>query len=748
MLTLKRLYLALLAVLLFFAVNPPFFIEAFELKIYDLMVRYSAPGRPDPRVIIIGIDQKSLDTFGRWPWPRDVIGRVIEKLAIYGARVTALDITFASEVDDAAAKVVEELAEDFDKLDTGGAVPEFREKLLQARSRFTKDESLARSISKAGNVVTGYFFHGKQGEVDRDAGSVSLMDESIYPFRIKLSRRSEDSRGAHIWFNVAGVEPNIPLVQKASRASGFLNAWPDSDGVIRSHPMVIESKGSIYPSLALVSAALYRGAWDNDVQVVFGDGMLEGVSIAGSFLPLDPYGRLSLKYLGEDSTFPVISAADVLTRPDDDRALVESLKDKIAIIGATAAQIYDLRVTPLGYTAGVEVQANAISVALTGVSISALDWQRLYDAALTLVIGLFLLYALPRLRVFVGLMMIVTMLAGLVRFNYWMLAENHLWLYSVIPGLAIIVGFVTITTWEYISEQESKRFIKDAFGRYLSVKIINQIVQDPSLLKLGGEKRVMTAFFSDVAGFTTISEQLSPAQLVSLLNEYLSQMSRIIHELDGTVDKYEGDAIIAFWGAPVRIDNHAQLCVLAAIRQQRKLVQMREKWREQGRDELFVRMGINTGPMVVGNMGSKERMDYTIMGDSVNLAARLEWANKYYGTYLMISEFTYELVKDNVMCRELDIVRLPGKKEAIRQYEALEEMENVSEAQRRFVWMFRHALATFRRMDFMKASRLFESCEKLRPEGDATCKLYIKRCAQLASAPPPEDWDRVYELSK
>jgi adenylate cyclase len=347
-----------------------------------------------------------------------------------------------------------------------------------------------------------------------------------------------------------------------------------------------------------------------------------------------------------------------------------------------------------------------------------------------------------------GLILTGSLFAGLGLFNYYAFSEWSLWLNTIVPSMMLVIGFTTVTVWNYIAEQKSKRFIHDAFGRYLSPKVISQIIENPRQLKLGGDKRMMTAFFSDVAGFTTISEKLSPAQLVKLLNQYLSEMTDIIHHTDGTLDKYEGDAIIAFWGAPIPVENHAEQCVLSAVRQQRKLTELREEWRKKGKDELAVRIGINTGPMVVGNMGSKERMDYTMIGDAVNLAARLEGANKYYGSYILISEYTYEEVRTKFLCRQLDIVRVQGKKEPIRLYEVVEELGMVNDGQRRLARYFEQALNAFHNLDFTVASKLFERCDKLRAGGDIACKLYLTRCAELIESPPPDDWDRVYDLAK
>lgn len=742
--TLNRIYIALLAAFVVVAFKPPAFIEAFELKIYDLFTVYSAPSKPDPRVVIVGVDEDALDAFGRWPWPRSVIGDLVTKLSKFGASVIALDMTFTTQTGEKTSDVVDKiesviLNEGVDKRN-----PEFYEKFVSLRDDFSKDEYLAEAIGKAGNVVSGFLFHRNRSVSE----SVSERKrEIIRPYRIKLTRRDAESRKASIDSGFAGVEPNIPIIQKASAATGFLNVEPDRDGVFRSYSMLVENKGDFYPSMALASVMLYREAL-SDAQVLFRHGLFKGVDVGGRMLETDESGAVLLRYLGPDGTFPTISVADIMATPDSDTSMRKILEGKIALVGATATQIYDLRATPFGITAGVEVQANAMAAALESLYISKFGWQSAYDAMLTLVLGLILLFILRRVNVYAGLGFTALMFAALVGFNYLVFSRSHVWLNSVIPSGFLMTGFITVTVYHYISEQKSKRFIQDAFGKYLSPKVINQIIENPGLLTLGGEKRVMTAFFSDIAGFTTLSEKLQPTELVSLLNEYLSAMTDIILELDGTVDKYEGDAIIAFWGAPLPIENHAELCVLAAARMQEKLDEMAEGWTRKGLGGLRVRMGINTGPMVVGNMGSTTRMDYTMMGDSVNLAARLEGANKYYGSRILVSEFTRALIKDRFLTRELDKVRVAGKKDAIKLYEVVGLSDDVSGELRRATEIFENAIKAFRKLDLEKAEELFRKCDSLRGGGDIASQLYIERIAELKRNPPSADWDYVYDLAK
>lgn len=289
--------------------------------------------------------------------------------------------------------------------------------------------------------------------------------------------------------------------------------------------------------------------------------------------------------------------------------------------------------------------------------------------------------------------------------------------------------------------------VRNLLGKVVSPDVATELLKSKEL-KLGGEERTMTAFFSDIAGFTSISEKMEPAGVVDLLNEYLSAMSDIIYEFGGTVDKYIGDAIVAFWGAPLAVENHPELCVKAAVAMQKKLMELRASWRVQGRPELFIRAGINTGRMVVGNMGSKDRMDYTIVGDAVNLAARLEGANKHYGANILTSEFTQVHIREKFLVRELDIVRVEGKEEPVRIFEVIDHIENASKEQRDFVRLFEHALSAFRNLDLERAEELFKTCHEYSRTSDKACELYLRRIAKLRLSPPPEGWDKVYQLDK
>ena len=320
-----------------------------------------------------------------------------------------------------------------------------------------------------------------------------------------------------------------------------------------------------------------------------------------------------------------------------------------------------------------------------------------------------------------------------------------IWLEIVSAVNVIILSVIIVLSYRYITEEREKKYIKGAFQHYLSPTIIEQLVENPDMLSLGGERKVLTAYFSDVAGFSSISEKLSPEELVSLLNEYLTEMCDIILGYEGTVDKFEGDAIIAFFGAPISLDAHAKRACFASLDMQAKLVELRKMWREQGKPELNVRMGLNTGAMVVGNMGSKTRMDYTMMGDSVNLAARLEGAGKLYGIYTLISQFTYEVVGEFVEVRELDRIRVMGKEEPVVVYELLSRAGELDDDTKKLVTGYNRGLELYKGAKFKQAGAEFTALMKDFPD-DGPAKTYVARCEEFAAEPPPSDWDGVYVL--
>ena len=423
---------------------------------------------------------------------------------------------------------------------------------------------------------------------------------------------------------------------------------------------------------------------------------------------------------------------------------VEKLRDHSVIIGYTATAAHDIGVTPLAPEyPKMGTYHNIVNTILQKAFIRKIDAPITYAIMLLLALGIGVV--IQRLS---ATRSIITMIGSIVLANLAVMllfAFANIWVDQLGITLALFLPSIVITSVKFMSEESQKRFIKSAFSHYLSPRVIDQIIKNPDYLKLGGEARQITIFFSDVAGFSTISESLTPPELVALLNEYLSQMTDIILGHDGTVDKYEGDAIMAFYGAPNRLADHAVKACLAAIDMKKRLAEMREVWRKLGKHELRVRMGMNTGEAVVGNMGSHTRMDYTAMGDAVNLASRLEGANKFYGTYAMISQSTYEAARDAVETRQLDLIRVVGKTEPITVYELLGRKGQLPDYMYEMLSKYNEGLELFKAREWEKARNAFRAGLRV-VKDDGPCKTYVDRCTEFMSSPPPKNWDGVYKL--
>lgn len=470
-------------------------------------------------------------------------------------------------------------------------------------------------------------------------------------------------------------------------------------------------------------------------------------------VPLDHFNDLWVDYsrLPAGITFLTkyagLSAIEVLDLEDLDEDEIEELQDlimdKIVLVGDTTEVSHDIFETPVGEIYGVEFLANTINTIMNGAPIQPADFSGEVAVLIILMFLVLGLSQLPKLETLAFLAVLATYIA-LAFYTY---AYHGIAFSMSYALLALIFSFVAINLYKFILERRQKSFIKGAFSQYLSPTVIDAIVKDPSKLTLGGERREMTAYFSDIQKFSTISESLTPEELVNLLNLYLTEMCDIISSYHGTVDKFEGDAIIAFWGAPLGQPDHAKLACFATLDMQKRLMEMRKQFREEERPQLFVRMGVNSGPIVVGNMGSSQRMDYTIMGDAVNLAARLEGANKFYKTYTMISEFTHAQAGEFLDTRPTDIIRVVGRKEPVTVYEALDRKNQLSGDKALVVENYLQGYECYHNRDFAAAAPCFEKALEIDDE-DGPSAEYLKRCEAFKLQPPGKDWDGVHTLTE
>jgi len=666
-----------------------------EWKSWDARVHLLAdPSRADADIVLLAVDQSSLDIYEKeqglgWPWPRQIYAPVL------------------------------------DFLKTGGAKAVFFDLMLTEASTFGIDDDrlLAEAMTRSGKVFLPFFLSREEQEAATAAEEV--LARSAWP------RDLAPSSG------VAGIVPparsvSLPVDELAAAAvkMGNVQFVPDGDSVYRRLPLVFRYGGRLLPALPLAVA----------------DFISEGVDLRK--VPLDPSGNMILHFFGPRGTYQTLSIGAIINSQArieeglEPQVQPREFAGKTVIVGTTAAGLLDFRPTPFGGVyPGMEILATALDNIVHGDAIrqapAAVTWVSVLVFALLAGMGTSMLRKTGHLAA-LGLS-----LPALAATGSLLAARAGVWVEFVAPAFAALSAFIVAALLGYGVEGRQRRFIKNAFRFYLSPQVIERVLDNPSLLQLGGERREITAFFSDVAGFTSISEGLSPEDLVGLLNAYLSEMTDIILDLGGTLDKYEGDAIIAFWNAPLDLPDHALRACRAALRCQRRLAERREDFRRRYGHEVRMRVGINSGPAVVGNMGSERRFDYTAMGDTMNLASRLEGAGKVYGVSTLVGEETERRVRDGILAREVDVIRVVGKKQPIRVFELLGEKGAVPAEEMERTARFGRALETYRARRFSEAAALFDALT-----GDPVAAVYSARAWQSAASPPPDDWDGVFELDK
>lgn len=581
--------------------------------------------------------------------------------------------------------------------------------LMDFASSYDEDPIIAEHFERAGNVIVVSQLVFEDNDTDK-------FEKITYPVDI-IKESTQTAYSNHT--EIGGMQNRLRLYPKIAEEHG---EWP----------------------ISVLAVANYLGVeprFENK-DLVIGDIKIEldqFNDFINDFSPL-----YQVQYLSRDPNVG-ISAMDILEldMEDEDEMAEYSylVKDKIVFVGETAEVGHDKFDSVVGEVWGVESLAYEVATILKGAPLQSASTGAEIILMLLVLAGLLYIQSLsePRFRFLLSgayvILYIVFCFFAYVAFDVAFAMS-----YSLIAGG---FGFLIINVFLFIEERKEKSFIKNAFSQYLSPKVIDKLVEDPKMLSLGGERREMTAFFSDVQGFSTISESLTPDELVQLLNNYLTEMCDIISEYDGTIDKFEGDAIIAFWGAPLTQQDHAKLACFACIDMQKRLLELRKQWAQDGRPQLLVRMGVNSGPMVVGNMGSQTRMDYTIMGDAVNLAARLEGANKFYKVFTTISEFTYRQVKDDVEVRELDTIRVVGKSEPITVYELIDRKGALSKEQTELMEQYQNGLQAYKDRQYQEAIQIFETILETAP-ADGPSKTYLNRCFDFIDNPPDDDWDGVF----
>lgn len=596
------------------------FLDVLENKTLDLRFTLRGPVQPGPETVIAAIDEKSIKRLGRWPWSRSVWARVVDRLTEEGASVIVFDVFFPE--------------------------PENRR----------SDDLFRRSIRRSGRVVLPVVFDFSV-EGERESGftdtRLDFLVPSSYPLRLHGDEPFTPLRATM-------ALPTMAPLSASARSIGHINMVPDTDGSLRWELLAVDYQGDLYAPIGLQAARLLRTAPDSG----FAFDHRGEVRLADARIPTDRYGRMLINYRGPNNTFPVYSVSDIL----DGSAPEGAFRGRIVLIGATAVGIFDLRVTPFSPNmAGIEKHASVVDTILRG------DFIVRTDAAIVPLVVLFALLLgvlLPRAGAKAGAALFLALLAGYTVFVQYLFSAKGVWLNLVYPAAAIILGYMSQTAYRFFTEERKAREIRRMFSNYVAKRIVDELIRDPSKAKLGGERREITVLFSDIRGFTSFSEKHQPEEVVSLLNEYLGAMTEIVFEHEGTLDKFVGDAVMALWGAPVGQPDHAERAVRCGLAMIARLRGLQEKWSAEGKQAVDIGIGINTGDMVVGNMGAEgKKMDYTVIGDNVNLAARLEGLTRKYNNHIIISEFTYERVKDIVRVNELGTETVKGREQPVRVYD-------------------------------------------------------------------------------
>lgn len=723
-------------------------LDLLETKTLDMRFLWRGPIAPRDDIVIVAVDEKADDELGRW-WTsgRKWIARLLDILHAGGARVIGFDLVLDEPDAGAAVTAVDEITAYYHEhlaADSAGT-PAFDAFLQRVKQEHDYDAQLAQAIRQAGTVVLGYYHFRNRGEAEHLSPEAHAAREQVIA-RTKYSLMKyppgiprRELRVPHSY----GVEVNLPIFSDAAKSMGYFNAQPHpADGYIRTSPLIMEYRGQYYPSLALQVAYAYRNPPLPPIIHALGGGVVDRIQLGNGSIPTNEQGQLMINYYGEEQQFPHYSISDVVLG----RTAPDTFQDKIVMFGFTAPIYQDLH--PISFQAnfpGVETHATVIANILDQDFLtrpeSTLFADLLLLAVLALLLGLVLRYTRP----VSGALAMLACLAGVVWVAYYAFSVQKVWLNMVYPGLFILLSYVTITSYKYFTEERRKKAVKSAFQHYVAPTVVNQMLDQVTRLRLGGERKELTALFSDIRGFTSISEQMTPEELVRFLNEYLSAMTHIVLQYEGTVDKYMGDAIMAFYGAPLDQVDHAVRACRTALDMMARLRELRGEWAQRGLPPMDIGIGINSGEMSVGNMGSEERFDYTIMGDHVNLASRLEGINKQYGTNIVISQFTYALVRDEgFTVRELDAVQVKGRQEPVVIYELCGCGSLDTETERLFA-IFQQGLAAYKHRQWQTAATHFQEALRLRPD-DSPSRLYCERCELYQTTPPPEDWDGVFVM--
>ncbi len=722
----RALCVVLLLALLFFRVTDPLPLEELRLRTFDIFQVIKPRVAKLRPAVIVDIDEASLRKLGQWPWPRTRVADLITSLTKLGAAAIAFDVVF-SEPDRLSPALAADLYRDLDE--------ETRNKL---RALPSNDQVMAEAIKQSGRVVLG----------ETGLPTVQPLSDA-QPLPVGVAAVGGDPKSFIPSFD--GLLQNVPTLESAAAGRGLFTVLPERDGIVRRVPMVMQAQGKVMPSLSFETLRVATG--NSTILVRMNADGIKGVALPGFEMPTDRNGQLWVHFAPHDQA-RYVSAVDVL----EGRIPADRFSRRLVIIGTSAAGLLDLKTTPNNPAMpGVEIHAQVLESILSNSMLSQPWYAVALELAAALLLGVTIIVLAPILGPMVLLLFGVAFIALLVGSSWYLFTEQQLLIDFTFPLLSSLLIYLTLVFTNFVKEQAQRRQIRSAFGQYLSPTLVEQLAQSPEKLVLGGEARDMTIMFSDVRGFTTISEiyKDDPQGLTALMNSFLTPLTNAIIDRKGTIDKYMGDAIMAFWNAPLYDPTHELNACEAALDMLERVERLNREREAAAKASgtLFIPInigvGINTGRCVVGNMGSDLRFDYSVLGDSVNLASRLEGQCKSYGLPIIIGSRTANAAKDRFALLELDFIAVKGKKEPEVVYSIVgrDDLANSGRFQR---WreLNMNMLSRYRSRDWAGALAAVEQGLAADEENrfKTLYNIYYERIRTFQVTPPPDDWDGAYAL--
>lgn len=718
--------LLLLAIAIWLQMTSVYFINHFITRLenlaYDIQLRAYMLTHKDewqPSVAIVDIDDISLAKEGRWPWPREKIAKLIENLRTSGVVVVAFDVIFPEKQNNIADQVYQELKKE------NLAIPAMDPLFQKIYPTFDNDSKFAKSISHM-EVVLGISF------------LPTLQTEGLLPAPAFVLKTPEEKNLGFI--NAPGYLANVPMLQNAAKSAGFINVFPDDDGIIRRVPVLVRYQDKLYPSLALEAVRLYLLAQMNLMTANYnGQLRLEGVKLGDHVIPTDAESNAIITFRGGSFSFPYYSASDILNNTIPPNVL----NGKIVFIGTSATGEGDLKATAIqNVYPGVEIQATVADGILSENFSYKPAWALGAEIFLTILLGLICIFFFPYLGPRSLSIFIILIPVLLIYSNSYLWEKTGLIISIFIPMSLCVLLALGNMIYGYLFETRKREKLKDMFGQYVPTRHIDEMLTNTGELALSGETRELTVLFADIRNFTSLSEPLTASQLKEMLNAFFTPMTEIIFKYRGTIDKYIGDMIMAFWGAPLKDKFHARHAISAALEMQQAVKNLKVIFAAKGWAEINIGIGINTGLMDVGDMGSTFRRNYTVLGDAVNLGSRVESLTKYYGVANIVTEFTHAN-QSFFIFRKLDRVRVKGKKHGIEIYEVIDYVKKVPEELKKEIDRYHTALDYYFTQQWEKAAALFIELAREKPD-EKLYQLYVTRVNNFQINPPPADWDGIY----